>query len=66
MPGMTLEQVMRAITPESALPMPPESLVAITHAPTDGLLLHRFLTPELIGDEVIVAAFAALARISRH
>jgi hypothetical protein len=29
------------------------------------LLLHRFLTPELISDEVIYAAFAALAH-KRH
>jgi AcrR family transcriptional regulator len=47
-------------TSESALPMPPETLIAITHAMTDGLLLHRFLTPELIPDAVIHAAFAAL------
>lgn len=51
---------LRATTAESALPMPPETLVAITHAMTDGLLLHRFLTPELVTDEVIHAAFAAL------
>jgi AcrR family transcriptional regulator len=51
---------LRATTSESALPMPPETLIAITHAMTDGLLLHRFLTPELIPDTVIHAAFAAL------
>jgi len=28
---------------------------------TEGLLLQRFLTPELISDEVFYAAFAALA-----
>jgi AcrR family transcriptional regulator len=57
---------LRAATPESALPMPPEHFVAVTHAMTDGLLLHRFLTPELVTDEMIFAAFAALAGVTRH
>jgi AcrR family transcriptional regulator len=57
---------LRAATPEIGLPMTPETLVAITHAMTDGLLLHRFLMPELITDEMIFAAFAALAGITRH
>jgi AcrR family transcriptional regulator len=46
---------------ESELPMSAEHVVAIGHALIDGLLLHRFLTPELISDDVIYAAFAALA-----
>ena len=47
--------------PESALPMPADQFVKVLHALTDGLLYLRFLTPELITDEVISAAFEALA-----
>ncbi len=43
------------------LPMPPELLVPVLHALTDGLLLQRFLTPELVPDEAIRSGFAALA-----
>jgi AcrR family transcriptional regulator len=48
--------------PEDELPMPVDVLVRVVHAVTDGVVLHRILTPELIGDEVIYAAFDALAR----
>jgi AcrR family transcriptional regulator len=43
------------------LPMAPERLVRVLHALTDGLTYLRFLTPELITDDVVVAAFDALA-----
>ncbi|HEY2710460.1 MAG TPA: TetR family transcriptional regulator [Caulobacteraceae bacterium] len=43
------------------LPMPAETLVRVIHGLADGLLQQRFLTPELHDDEVIYAAFAALA-----
>ena len=43
------------------LPMPAELLIPVTHALIDGLVLHAILTPELVPDEVIYAAFAALA-----
>jgi len=43
------------------LPMPPEQLVVVIHALTEGLLFQRFLTPELVSDDVFRAAFAALA-----
>jgi AcrR family transcriptional regulator len=43
------------------LPMPPEILVRVIYALTEGLIFQRILTPELISDEVIHAAFAALA-----
>ena len=43
------------------LPMPPDILVAVIHAVTEGLLFQRFLTPELVPDEAFHAAFAALA-----
>ncbi|MFZ3005949.1 MAG: TetR/AcrR family transcriptional regulator [Phenylobacterium sp.] len=42
-------------------PMPPEVLVVVIHALTEGLLFQRFLTPDLVPDEVFYAAFAALA-----
>ena len=51
----------RAIADESETPMPPEILVCVVHAMTEGLLFQRFLTPELVPDEVFYAAFAALA-----
>ena len=46
------------------LPMAPERLVRVLHALTDGLTFLRFLTPELITDDVVVAAFDALAKAS--
>jgi len=51
----------RAIADESETPMPPEILVRVAHALTEGLLYQRFLTPELVPDEVFYAAFSALA-----
>ncbi len=47
--------------PPTDLPMAPDNLVPVLHALTDGLLLQRFLTPELVSDEAIHAAFAVLA-----
>lgn len=43
------------------LPMPKDTLVRVIHALIEGLVLQRLLTPELFPDEVIYAAFAALA-----
>jgi len=43
------------------LPMPASQLVRVLHAMIEGLVLQRLLTPELISDRVIRAAFAALA-----
>lgn len=43
------------------LPMAPERLVKVLHALSDGLTFLRVLAPELITDDVIVAAFEALA-----
>jgi hypothetical protein len=43
-------------------PITPERLVPVLHALTDGLTYLRFLTPELITDDVVVAAFDALAK----
>jgi len=55
------EHSLLQVVPERALPMPADQFVKVLHALTDGLLYLRFLTPELITDEVIRAAFEALA-----
>jgi hypothetical protein len=52
---------LRAVADDRELPMPPEILVRVLHAMTEGLLFQKFLTPELFPDEVFYAAFAALA-----
>ncbi len=49
------------LIPASQLPMPVELLIPVVHALIDGLVLHRILTPELVPDEAIHAAFGALA-----
>jgi AcrR family transcriptional regulator len=46
---------------ETQLPMPAEDLVRVVGALTEGLTFQRLLTPDLITDEVIRTAFAALA-----
>jgi AcrR family transcriptional regulator len=48
------------------LPMSPEILVRVIYALTEGLIFQRILTPELVPDNVIHAAFAALAAGSRR
>lgn len=53
---------LRSIMQGGDSPMPPEVLVVVIHALTEGLLFQRFLTPDLVPDEVFYAAFAALAR----
>ena len=55
-------QRLRQSFQRSQLPMAPERLVRVLHALTDGLTYLRFLTPELITDDVVVAAFDALAK----
>jgi len=52
---------LQQMIPANELPMPAGSFVRVIHALTEGLLALRFLTPELITDEVIIAAFEALA-----
>jgi AcrR family transcriptional regulator len=46
---------------ETQLPMPAEDLVRVIGALSEGLTFQRLVTPELIPDAVIYAAFAALA-----
>jgi AcrR family transcriptional regulator len=58
--GWAAAQLLQFI-PADKLPLPPGEFVRVIHALTDGLLALRFLTPELISDEIIVAAFEALA-----
>jgi AcrR family transcriptional regulator len=53
---------LREVTKGQDLPMPADQFVRVLHALTEGLVFQRLLTPELISDEVITAAFAALAR----
>jgi AcrR family transcriptional regulator len=57
---------LRSAAAENELPMPPESLVVVIHALMEGLLFQRFLTPELVPDEVFYRAFAALAPQGSH
>ena len=52
--------LLRYVSP-SELPMPPDQFVRVLHALSNGLLVLRGLTPELISDQVIVGAFEALA-----
>ncbi len=52
---------LREVASDAELPMEPELMVRVLHAMTEGLVLQRLLTPELVPDEVIFAAFAALA-----
>jgi AcrR family transcriptional regulator len=52
---------LRSVADEGELAMPPDILVCVIHAMTEGLLFQRFMTPELVPDEVFYAAFAALA-----
>ena len=47
--------------PETELPMPARDFVRVIHALTEGLITLRMLTPQLVPDELIVAAFEALA-----
>lgn len=48
--------------PEGELPMAPDLLSRSLQCLMDGLILQRIITPELITDEVIRAAFAQFAR----
>lgn len=50
-----------AVCAEGELPMPADVLVRVINALIEGLLFQRFLTPELMPDEVFHAAFQALA-----
>jgi AcrR family transcriptional regulator len=55
------EQWLCTVAKKEELPMPPGQFVRVLHAMIEGLVLQRLLTPELIPDKVIRAAFTALA-----
>lgn len=59
------EQWLREVLRKEDLPMPAGQLVRVLHALTEGLVFQRLLTPELVPDEVIRAAFLALANERR-
>jgi AcrR family transcriptional regulator len=59
------EQWLREMVKKEDLPMPAGQLVRVLHALTEGLVFQRLLTPELLPDQVIRAAFLALAA-KRH
>ncbi|MGA8273271.1 MAG: helix-turn-helix domain-containing protein [Candidatus Sulfotelmatobacter sp.] len=52
---------LRKMIPEKNLPMPAECFVRVLDALITGLLFTYFQTPELITEDVFVAAFEALA-----
>jgi len=56
---------LETLADSDALPIPKAHLVRVIHALIEGLVLQRLLTPELFPDEVIHAAFAALAAAQR-
>jgi AcrR family transcriptional regulator len=55
------EQWLSTVTRKEELPMPAGQFVRVLHAMIEGLVLQRVLTPELISDKMIRAAFASLA-----
>lgn len=55
------EQWLRAVTKEGDLPIPVDQLVRVLHVMIEGLVFQKLLTPELVPDEIIRAAFGALA-----
>src|SRR5579884_1652368 len=59
------EQWLSEMVKEEDLPMPAGHLVRVLHVLTEGLVFQRLLTPELLPDEVIRAAFLALASKKR-
>ena len=56
-----IAQRITALIPEDQLPMPAQTFVRVTHALSDGLMFAHFMAPEEFTDDVIVAAFRALA-----
>jgi AcrR family transcriptional regulator len=46
---------------QEELPMPPDILIRVLYATTEGLLLNRIMTPEHVPDAVFHAAFASIA-----
>jgi AcrR family transcriptional regulator len=59
------ERWLRQVVKPEELPMPVGQLVRVIHALSEGLVLQRLLTPDLIPDQVIRAAFLSLATKQR-
>jgi AcrR family transcriptional regulator len=59
------ERWLREVVKKEDLPMPAGQLVRVLHVLTEGLVFQRLLTPELLPDQVIRAAFLALG-MKRH
>jgi AcrR family transcriptional regulator len=55
------EEWLREVVKKEDLPMPAGQFVRVLHALSEGLVFQRLLTPELVPDQVIRAAFLALA-----
>ena len=53
---------LRSVATADELPMPADVFVRVLHSLMEGLTFQLLLTPELITDEVVYAAFEALAR----
>ena len=53
---------LHAIAKPEEMALPPEQMVVVIHALTEGLIFQRLMTPDLVTDEAIFAAFDALAR----
>lgn len=51
---------------EADLPMPPETLVRVINSLIEGLTFQHFLTGELVTEDTIRAAFAALTGVRRQ
>jgi AcrR family transcriptional regulator len=56
-----IEKELIKVIPAKSLPMPVEQFVRVLDALTTGLLFTYFQTPELMPEEVFIAAFEALA-----
>jgi AcrR family transcriptional regulator len=56
------EEWLRSVVNEQDLPMPADQLVRVLHVLTEGLVFQRLLTPELVPDDCIRAAFMVLAK----
>jgi AcrR family transcriptional regulator len=52
---------LQQLYPTDDFPMPVEQFVRALHALTDGLVFLRFIQPELMTDDMIIAAFESLA-----
>jgi AcrR family transcriptional regulator len=60
------EQGLLRFIPAKELPIPPAQFVRVLNALTEGLLFERFQSPREITDDVIRAAFEALAGGAAH